>query len=104
MQQAQKAPRRGKGAALYRNFIDLFLNNCDFVALKCAHMINKAVLWKCEVERGADRDYGWRWWWWQRGRGGDVAMAFKGTGMFGWHGPPPAPLPLFMCHSLSRSL
>lgn len=36
--------------------------------------------------------------------GGDVAMAFKGMGMFGWHGPPPAPLPLFMCHSLSSSL
>lgn len=38
------------------------------------------------------------------GRWGDVAMAFKGKGMFGWHGPPPAPLPLFMCHSLSPSL
>lgn len=25
-----KAPRRGKVAAIYRNFIDLFLNNCDF--------------------------------------------------------------------------
>lgn len=24
---------------------------------------------------------------------GDVAMAFKGMGMFGWHGPPPAPSP-----------
>lgn len=35
---------------------------------------------------------------------GDVAMAFKGMGMFGRHGPPPAPLPLFMCHSLSSSL
>lgn len=35
---------------------------------------------------------------------GDVAMAFKGMGMFGWHGPPPALLPLFMCHSLSSSL
>lgn len=55
-------------------------------------MINKAVLSKWNVANGG-------------GRGpwvvvGGVAMAFKGMGMLGWHSPPPALLPLFMCHSL----
>lgn len=68
-------------------------------------MINKAVLLKWNVAngggRGLSRIVGGGG---SSRTGGLVAMAFKDMGMFGWHSPPPAPLPLFMCHSLSSSL
>lgn len=71
-------------------------------------MINKAVLLKWNVAngggRGLSRIVGDGGSCRMGGRGVGVAMAFKDMGMFGWHSPPPAPLPLFMCHSLSSSL
>lgn len=115
------APRWGKLAVICCHFKDCFwkigtLNRTlqkkrkpsahTEAWLKWAHMINMAVLLKWNVANGG----GEGWWRGLRGIGGgrgvwqDVAMAFKGMGMFGWHGPPPAPLPLFMCHSLSSSL
>lgn len=55
-------------------------------------------MWQTDEEQSLE---GWKGWRGSQAGWGGRCYAFKGTGMFGWHSPPPAPLPLFMCHSMS---